>query len=170
MQAKIETLKAKNANEEEYLVYPRTLTKCVVDENGNNIEVIVENIVSDITDDTLDENSVKPISNGAVTAELNNINDRLDNVTASKTVDITLQASKWQGDSAPYNNTFGVDGITATNDVIVIPKRGITVEQEKAMSKAKIITGVQNDRNLNLFAYGKKPTIDLPITIIIKGV
>lgn len=38
MQAKIETLRAKNANDEEYLVYPRTLVKCVVDENGNNLE------------------------------------------------------------------------------------------------------------------------------------
>jgi len=170
MQAKIETLKAKNADDEEYLVYPRTLTRCVVDEEGNNIDIILENMVSDITEGTLDINSDKPISNGAVATELNNINDRLDNATASQTVDVTVKASDWQGESAPYHNTFSVVGVTDTTDVIVIPKTVLTVEQEKAMSKAKILTGHQGYNNVGLFAYGKKPTIDLPITVIIKGV
>ncbi len=38
MQAKIDTLKFKNNNNEEYIVYPRTLIRCVTNEHGDNLE------------------------------------------------------------------------------------------------------------------------------------
>ena len=46
MQAQIETLKAKNSNDEEYLVYPRTLIKCVTNENGDNFEDTMKDFVA----------------------------------------------------------------------------------------------------------------------------
>lgn len=41
MQARIETLKAKNNSNEEYLIYPRTLTTCITNEDGENLDTII---------------------------------------------------------------------------------------------------------------------------------
>lgn len=45
MQAKIETLKAKNSNDEEYIVYPRTLIKCVTNEHGDNLQDLISDTI-----------------------------------------------------------------------------------------------------------------------------
>lgn len=45
MQAKIENLKAKNSNDEEYIVYPRTLIKCVTNENGDNLQDLISDTI-----------------------------------------------------------------------------------------------------------------------------
>jgi len=45
MQAKIETLKAKNSADEEYLVYPRTLIKCVTNEHGDNLQDLISDTI-----------------------------------------------------------------------------------------------------------------------------
>lgn len=44
MQAKIETLKAKDAQSNEYLLYPRTLTDCITDSNGTGFVDVVRAI------------------------------------------------------------------------------------------------------------------------------
>ena len=41
LQAKIQTLKVKNANNEKFQIYPRTLIQCVTNENGDKLENIL---------------------------------------------------------------------------------------------------------------------------------
>lgn len=46
MQAKIDTLRVKDENGDEYLLYPRTLTKSVIDEDGNTLANMLTDIDS----------------------------------------------------------------------------------------------------------------------------
>ena len=41
----LETLKAKNGSDEEYLVYPKTLARCITDENGDNLENVLKEFI-----------------------------------------------------------------------------------------------------------------------------
>lgn len=75
MQAKIDTLKAKNANDEEYLVYPRTLIKCVTNENGDNFEDTVRSLVSE-TGGTAEKVTYENES----VADVTNVKEALDTI------------------------------------------------------------------------------------------
>ena len=46
MQAKVKTLKAKDENSEEYIVYPKTRIDCVTNENGEDVEHCLKNYVN----------------------------------------------------------------------------------------------------------------------------
>lgn len=74
MQAKIKTLKAKNSSDEEYLVYPRTLIKCITNENGDNLEDTLKDFVA-----TECESGIQAIIDG--TTVVGNA-DRLSNTSA----------------------------------------------------------------------------------------
>ena len=55
MQAKIETLKAKDAQSVEYLLYPRTLTEGITSADGKTLEEVVQNVkVNEATTATYD--------------------------------------------------------------------------------------------------------------------
>ena len=81
----------------------------------------------------------------------------------------TLASGTWAGTSAPFTYTLSVTGVTTTNVVEVIPQSNLTVDQQKAMADAMIATGTQSAGSIVLRAFGKKPTINLPITVIVRG-
>lgn len=87
MQAKVDTLRAKSG-EEEVIVYPKTLTKCVVNENGELIEDIAHSIaeeeITSHTDLALNTESNNPVANSAVAASIKETKDKIP------TVDTTL--------------------------------------------------------------------------------
>jgi hypothetical protein len=93
MQAKVDTLRAKSG-EEEVLVYPKTLTKCVVNENGELVEDIARSIADEEivshTDLTLSADSNNPIANSAVVAGLAAVEEK---IPASVTVDTALSST-----------------------------------------------------------------------------
>ena len=100
----------------------------------------------------------------------------LSNVTlnatkASKSVssNYTILASGWSGSSAPYSFTLSVAQVTTSNNVELTVPPSITVDQVEAYQSAAIVAGTQANGSITLKAYGEKPTIDLPITIIIRG-
>ena len=79
----------------------------------------------------------------------------------------TILASGWTGDAAPYTNTMSISGITATNEVEVLPSYDWTTEQAEAWSGAMILNGSQEVDTLILKAYGDKPVIDITVVILI---
>lgn len=119
------------------------------------------------------ESQVYDASGTSLTDKLSSINSSLDTVSKAvtrKNASVTLTASAWTGSAAPYSITVTVSGVTANNDAIVTAPSNLSVAQEKAMVEARITTGTQAANSLTLKAYGKKPTIDLPIDVLIKGV
>jgi len=100
----------------------------------------------------------------AALADVENKADKSDTVTA------TLLATGWTGDNAPYTYTLAVTGVTATSNQELLPALDITTEQLAALQAANIQDGGQTDGSITLKAFGEdKPTIDLPIRIILRG-
>lgn len=85
------------------------------------------------------------------------------------TTEATLLATGWTGDSAPYSYTLSVTGVTADSNQEFLPALDITAEQLTALQAANIQDGGQAEGTVSLKAFGAKPTIDLPIRIILRG-
>ena len=152
-----------------------------------NVNITATNIGLGNVDNTSDVN--KPISNATQAA----LNDKQAKITASgllkgdgaggvttatkgtdyagtsKMVTATLLAASWTGSSAPYTYTLAVTGVTANSNQELLPALTITKEQLTALQAANIQDGGQAVNSVTLTAFGDKPTIDLPIRVIVRG-
>lgn len=117
----------------------------------------------------------KPEGNEWADVEYLNQNaDKIDSAIASKAdksieKSATLLASSWIGDTAPYYITITVEEATATNNIEILPAATLIQEQYEAMSSAGITGADQAEGSVTLKAFGEKPTIDLPIIVIVRG-
>lgn len=86
----------------------------------------------------------------------------------STKVNTTLYASSW---STAKKYTVSNANITATSAVELLPREnnGITQAQMEALSGAMIVGGTQSNGSIQLIALGDKPTVDIPVTLIIRG-
>lgn len=83
----------------------------------------------------------------------------------------TLTASGWSGSSAPYSQTISV-GTQYTDPKIfeITANPSNTDEQNKAfLSLSGSPSCTLSSGNLTIKIYGKKPTVDIPIQIIVRG-
>lgn len=88
----------------------------------------------------------------------------------SKILSYTLSHTLWVGSAAPFTFTLNnVSGVTANNNVELVVPSDISLEQVESYQNAAIVTGTQATDSITLKAYGEKPTIDLPITVIVRG-
>lgn len=85
------------------------------------------------------------------------------------TVTATLLASGWTGSEAPFVYTLAIAGVTATSYQELLPAVNITAEQLKALQAANITDGGQAAGSMTLKAYGKVPTVDIPIRVVKEG-
>lgn len=85
------------------------------------------------------------------------------------TVTATLLASGWTGSEAPFVYTLAIAGVTATSYQELLPAVNVTAEQLKALQAANITDAGQAAGTMTLKAYGKKPTVDIPIRVIKEG-
>ena len=84
--------------------------------------------------------------------------------TAPNIIKITLTASGWTGANAPYTYTLaGYDGKT----VEVVEDVSMTMEQLAVIENAKIKSDPSSEDNI-LYAFGDKPTIDVPVLLIVR--
>lgn len=95
---------------------------------------------------------------------------RLDEcATLSTSYNLVLSSKNWIGDVAPYANTLSVPKATAENNIELVTPSAVTVDEVKAYTRANIASATQSDGFIVVYAYGKKPSIDLPITVIVRG-
>jgi hypothetical protein len=85
------------------------------------------------------------------------------------TTEATLLASGWMGENAPYIYNLSVTGVTDTSNQELLPALDITTAQLTALQAANIQDNDQYEDTVSLKAFGTKPTIDLPIRIILRG-
>ena len=79
---------------------------------------------------------------------------------------MTLYYYNWSGTYAPYTYTANVTGITTTNDVQVI-LNSTSSSTASIWMKAAIVNGTQSNGSITLYAYGSKPSANIPITILV---
>ena len=81
-------------------------------------------------------------------------------------MNVTLASGTWSGSSVPYTYTISVTGVTATNDInIVLNSTDNTIAN--AWMDASVVSGTQTANSITLYAYGKKPSTNIPITVLI---
>lgn len=93
----------------------------------------------------------------------------LNAVAKSTLVPATLTAVGWTGSSAPYSQALSIAAATATSANELLPGASITADQLAALQAANIQDGGQAAGSIALLAYGDKPTVDLPVRIIVRG-
>ncbi|MEI6296273.1 MAG: hypothetical protein WCO84_01325 [bacterium] len=81
----------------------------------------------------------------------------------------TLSSATWTGASAPFSYSLTVTGVTTTSNQEYLPSVSITQVQLEALQGANIIDGGQTTNTVTLLAWGDKPTIDIPIRVILRG-
>ena len=84
-----------------------------------------------------------------------------------KTATALASSTSWGGASAPYTNSIAVAGVTTSNIVEVGLASNANDDQVKACMKASIAKITQENGRITLYAYGKKPTVDIPLSCII---
>lgn len=89
--------------------------------------------------------------------------------TISKTVEATLFVDNWTGDAAPYTYTLAVEGVTKTSNQEILPTANIAWEQLIGLQGTNMIDGGQDTNTIILKATKNKPTVDIPIRIILRG-
>lgn len=87
----------------------------------------------------------------------------------SAKVETTLLSANWSEDEAPYTYTLSVAGATANNNIELVAPSNLTATQVAAYVDAQILNGTQTTGSITLNAWGDKPEVDLPITIILRG-
>lgn len=87
----------------------------------------------------------------------------------STIVNTTLLAANWTGDAVPYTYTLTVNGITVTSNQEFIPGLGITLEELTALQGLNTVDGGQAANTATILAFGTKPSIDIPIRVVLRG-
>ena len=121
----------------------------------------------------MEKKTMKTLTYGDVTYEITDeyARSRVDFLDGGvKTeIPVTLFASGWVGDAAPYTYSVTIEGHKNTTDIInLLLGDDITDEQALEVSSANIIRAEwANETTLVLYAYGLKPISNVPIKIYI---
>lgn len=92
---------------------------------------------------------------------------KIENKSGKSTVvQDVLGASKWVGRGFKWSNEL----ITSSDQMIeLLPGKVISEAQLKALQEANIYSIRQEVGYIDLKAYGKTPTIDIPVTFVLRG-
>lgn len=82
-------------------------------------------------------------------------------------VQVTLPAAGWVGDSAPFNQTVTVDGLTDERRAMVYPEYGNDTEENLAMREAcACVSYAKRDgSNITITCLEDKPAVDITVTV-----
>lgn len=85
---------------------------------------------------------------------------------APTSLSLTLASSSWSS-ATPSTQTLSATGVTASNIIVVGFGSGITSAQYDAASKAKLACTAQAAGKITMTAFGTKPTVNIPISVVV---
>lgn len=114
--------------------------------------------------------SANVINDSSVTANSTFSSTKSEKTYAKKStlVNTTLTASKWTGSSAPYSYVLSVSGVTSSNIVEIDYASNASSAAIEAYQNAMLADGGQTTNQITIKAT-EKPTVDIPITIVIRN-
>ena len=86
----------------------------------------------------------------------------------SKALTGTLLASGWSN-TAPYSQVITISGVTANTNGVIGVADTATRSQYEVAAGANLRKIAQSTNSVTIMAYGEKPTVDIPIEIIVLG-
>lgn len=114
----------------------------------------------------------KPSQDDFYDVDIFNANaDKVDSALKVINTTATITAASWTGTSAPYSVDVSNASITGSAREIVgaYINPSATLAQMQAWNEAGFIGGTNTAGKITLKAIGKKPTIDIPISLTIRG-
>ena len=117
-----------------------------------------------------DARAIKALNDKIATnaSNITKLNSNLSEVKDAS-FDITMNADGWTGESSPYSYTISNSKILATSNIDISPRIGCTNAQILAFSEGGFGPGSLAAGSVTIACYGKKPTVDLPVTVIVRG-
>lgn len=114
--------------------------------------------------------SANVINDSSVTTNSTFSSTKSEKAYAKKStlVNTTLTASKWTGSSAPYTYVLPVSGATTSNIVEINYASNASSQAIEAYQNAMLADGGQTTNQITIKAT-EKPTVDIPITIVIRN-
>lgn len=114
--------------------------------------------------------SVNVINDSSVTTNSAFSSTKSEKTYAKKSalINTTLTASKWTGSSAPYTYVLPVSGATTSNIVEINYASNASSQAIEAYQNAMLADGGQTTNQITIKAT-EKPTVDIPITIVIRN-
>lgn len=114
--------------------------------------------------------SVNVINDSSITTNSAFSSTKSEKTYAKKStlVNTTLTASKWTGSSAPYSYVLSVSGVTSSNIVEIDYASNASSAAIEAYQNAMLADGGQTTNQITIKAT-EKPTVDIPITIVIRN-
>ena len=108
--------------------------------------------------------------NGAEDSNMQKIDTALsEKAEASVLVTATLSTDAWECDSAPYTQTLDVEGLTADQNGNIFLAQNATSDERAAAVVARLSVTGQAEGQLTITADGTKPSMDIPVGIILLG-
>lgn len=114
--------------------------------------------------------SANVINDSSVTTNSTFSSTKSEKTYAKKStlVNTTLTASNWTGSSAPYTYVLPVSGATTSNIVEINYASNASSQAIEAYQNAMLADGGQTTNQITIKAT-EKPTVDIPITIVIRN-
>ena len=137
----------------------------------NDVKGIVSNELTVSTEGKIaDARAIKTLADKIATnaSNITKLNSNLEDVKDQSITD-TLTTTGWTGSSAPYSYTISNSKILATSSVEISLATSVTDAQALAYVASAFVPGAINTGSITIKAYGKKPKVDLPITVLIHG-
>lgn len=82
---------------------------------------------------------------------------------------VTLLAAAWSGSAAPYTQSVTATGVTSASHGITEVADSASDAQWQAAVDAEIRNSGQTSNTITFKAYGDKPTINIPVSVLILG-
>lgn len=114
------------------------------------------------TEPAIDEDELQAMSDTLV---------RLQNESSAKPVilNLTINAANWVGSAAPYTYALTANGVAVNSVQFITFGTGATSDSVEAMQNAIIVDNGQAANRINLKALGEKPTVNVPVRVVIMG-
>lgn len=88
----------------------------------------------------------------------------------NKVKSVTLATGSWSGSSAPYKYTISDSNIIGNNTIVQLSlPSSMSTSQRTAYRNAQIESGDVTAGKIILYAYGTKPSENIPIVLSIGG-
>ena len=90
-----------------------------------------------------------------------------DKADQSTHIDLTLSANGWTEGEDCFQQIVSVTGLSAEQNGTIGVAQSATEAQRVAAFRAFLTLTGQSDGQLTVTAYGKKPSVDIPVTVVL---